>query len=770
MATPQNPNRNDPADVGRIEKEQLAWSNILRLKKEITTATKQEEGIRQQLLTLQRAEAKNAAEYKKSINATKQLEKDIQQERLNGNKRGVKALKDQISMEQQLQKNLMKTQGGALMMLKLRAKATKDGLTTERDLIKNINKERGLGAKIADLFRSKEKTQRQIDIARAKAGGGANTGAPASGGKDTGALAAAGPAGAMAAAMAAAIEKLKAPFKAIYQEIKKALIAPLNEAAGILGTDKAGIGGGKVSGAGATSMLDALSNIASSIPFIGGLLGGLVSGFKTILDAVLGIDQANVNVARSLGVSKKEAQAFRMQMQGLALATHDMVVNQTRLVESQLQLSEAMGVTNKLSGELLVNDVRLADIAGIQVESRKAIAESSVVSGKSATSITKNLIGQIGYLKATTGISFKWQTVLTEVSKLSGVLGLTFAKYPDKLTATLLKVKSLGFDLEKLNQSAGALLNFEDSISKEFEAQVLTGKDINLTKARQAALDNDLATVAQEITKYTGSSADYLKMNRIEADSYAEAMGMTRDGLADVLKQQELLGRMGARDVNQAKQIYESYRKRGLTQEQMVRAMGEENYQKYTEISIAERLAAVMEKIKQTFLDFVERSKIFEFLTNPQRVNAFINTVIQNLAGAVNMIGDIIASLMEGISHIPFTDKGKWQGYADSIRGGAGNLAGNISSIAFEKGGVVPGTSKTGDNVIANVNSKEMVLTEPQQANLFKMANNGGAGGDKNINLTANIVVGGEKLSSTNITYTLRSHDTYLDNSTGHYP
>lgn len=39
----------------------------------------------------------------------------------------------------------------------------------------------------------------------------------------------------------------------------------------------------------------------------------------------------------------------------------------------------------------------------------------------------------------------------------------------------------------------------------------------------------------------------------------------------------------------------------------------------------------------------------------------------------------------------------------------------------FERGGIVPGTSYTGDKVTARVNSREMILTQRQQANLFDL-------------------------------------------------
>jgi TP901 family phage tail tape measure protein len=64
------------------------------------------------------------------------------------------------------------------------------------------------------------------------------------------------------------------------------------------------------------------------------------------------------------------------------------------------------------------------------------------------------------------------------------------------------------------------------------------------------------------------------------------------------------------------------------------------------------------------------------------------------------------------------------------------SIVSNISGInpSFQYGGIVGGSSFSGDKVQANVNSGEMVLTTEQQGRLFKMANgqggsNGGNGG-----------------------------------------
>lgn len=55
--------------------------------------------------------------------------------------------------------------------------------------------------------------------------------------------------------------------------------------------------------------------------------------------------------------------------------------------------------------------------------------------------------------------------------------------------------------------------------------------------------------------------------------------------------------------------------------------------------------------------------------------------------------------------------------------------AAQIVGLKFANGGVVPGTSFTGDRVSANVNSGEMILNRQQQATLFDIANRGDGSG-----------------------------------------
>ena len=65
----------------------------------------------------------------------------------------------------------------------------------------------------------------------------------------------------------------------------------------------------------------------------------------------------------------------------------------------------------------------------------------------------------------------------------------------------------------------------------------------------------------------------------------------------------------------------------------------------------------------------------------------------------------------------------------------------------FEQGGIVPGSSFSGDNVQANVNSGEMILNRQQQSNLFNMAKQGGGQGQQEIVVNTSVQVGEEEIA-----------------------
>ena len=128
---------------------------------------------------------------------------------------------------------------------------------------------------------------------------------------------------------------------------------------------------------------------------------------------------------------------------------------------------------------------------------------------------------------------------MDEVGK-AGAYGLAqFQGSVVALTEGVAQAKALGLSLDQVNSVAGKLLDFESSINAELQAELLLGKDINLEKARLAALNNDQKTLMEEINREMGTFEDFSKMNRIQQEAMADAIGMSVDGLSESLLMQQ---------------------------------------------------------------------------------------------------------------------------------------------------------------------------------------------------------------------------------------
>ena len=446
----------------------------------------------------------------------------------------------------------------------------------------------------------------------------------------------------------------------------------------------------KVAGAGASSVIksafSSLLDPAVALPVI----GGLVKGFSQLVEFALQGQDRTTKFGRNLGMSYDNALKVRNEFSKIAFQSDSILINSEKLMQSQEELTGILGTNNILSSQLLSTNIQLKDIAGLEAETRGELAQSSIITGKSMEATTKSVLAQVVGLQKATGIGFNFQKILKEASSLGGYLGLSFAKYPDKLTKSLVTVKAMGLELKQLDSMADSFLDFESSISNEFEAQLLTGKNINLSKARELFLNNELAEAAQEITSQVGSADEFLKMNRISAESLAKSFGMSRDQLGEMLKRQELLSRIGAKDTDNAQKQLEIGLKRFGNQKALAAAVGEEAYSSMLNASSQEKIAAFMEKIKQSIADFVTNSPLIPmieraigWLSKPSNIQKIMSYVQSAFALIFDIVGKTAAAVMRignffgaGINQdlIDIAASG-----GDSIR--AMNLSGPVSNV-----------------------------------------------------------------------------------------
>ena len=435
----------------------------------------------------------------------------------------------------------------------------------------------------------------------------------------------------------------------------KGLTKELMEKAGI-GDMGTGVGAAaKIKGAGGVGGLQKtlkpisplLKGLKALAPALKKLLGPLA-----LLAEVIALDKQTADMAKNTNITYKEATKLRSEMQAIANASGENFVTGKKLVESFTELNKELGTSGtKLDGELLTTMTQLREMAGFTNEEMMGLAKLALTTDDNMEDITGEFMAAAQAAGVQNGVMVNTKTLSKDLANLSAATTLSLGKNPKLLGEALAVTKALGMEMEQLEGIASGLMNFEESIKNELEAELLLGKNINLEKARQAALNNDLATLAQEIAEQAGTSAEFAEMNRIQQDALAKSVGMSREELAQTLfVQEQLAGSTGEEAEEQERLLNARIAEVGLAQAQKEMAdQGFEGLKK--QVGMADRLTAAMDKLNEVVVTLVEAFmpildiliSVFDFVGMIMKV---LDPMIQATLVGVGMIQDLVSGIM----------------------------------------------------------------------------------------------------------------------------
>ena len=136
-----------------------------------------------------------------------------------------------------------------------------------------------------------------------------------------------------------------------------------------------------------------------------------------------------------------------------------------------------------------------------------------------------------------------------------------FAKFgkegAENFIKTSIAAKKLGIDMSSITSAAEGLLDIEGSISKQMEAEVLLGRQLNLDAARQAALQGDYLTLTKELANQVGSVAEFNQMNAIQQQALADSLGMSVADTRKMVENQDKLAGLSEEALNHYKETGE---------------------------------------------------------------------------------------------------------------------------------------------------------------------------------------------------------------------
>ena len=303
-----------------------------------------------------------------------------------------------------------------------------------------------------------------------------------------------------------------------------------------------------------------------------------------LLAAVLENSQSMAKFRQDLGLSYEASIVLRSEMGVIAATSGDIYQTNKKTMESFGTLNAELGFTVDHTGEILETMTNLTGRFGMANNEAARMTGLLRLQGKNTEEISMNIQDSLHGMIQTGDVAFTVKDVFKDIGKTSSSVQVSLGGSVEKIGAAVIQAKKLGLELKDVEGIASSLLEFEQSIEKELTAELLTGRQINLEKARLYALTNDYVNLGKELERQNITFSEYGNMNFKQQEATADMLGMSRDTMSEMLMKQELMG---------------------LTNEQIKNQYGESVAEQYKSLGAAEKFGLAMEKIKDTVSNLV---------------------------------------------------------------------------------------------------------------------------------------------------------------------
>ena len=257
-----------------------------------------------------------------------------------------------------------------------------------------------------------------------------------------------------------------------------------------------------------------------------------------IIEGVKLLDASVIGLQRSLVQTGANAS---LAFGNIASAAAETGMTLDKMIPLNNALNDSLGTSAVFSKDTLASMSLLANKLGLSAEEAAKLYKETAGSGVSLDDFVGNIADATVEFNKANKSAIGIKTILSDVSHASAATSLSLKAFPGGIQKAALSARKLGLSLDKVEDTMSGMLDIENSIAKEMEAEILLGRDLNLDKARLAALNNDIEGFTKAIADQGITAADFTKMNRLEQEALAAALGMSRDELGGMLKTEKAM-------------------------------------------------------------------------------------------------------------------------------------------------------------------------------------------------------------------------------------
>ena len=299
----------------------------------------------------------------------------------------------------------------------------------------------------------------------------------------------------------------------------------------------------KVVGAGITSVFKGVGQALTDPVTIFGLL---TKGFMALLALGQEFAQKTADIGKSFLDMNTSASTVAGSLQ--TMASNSRYMNYEEAANALKSMNAVAGTSVMISGEQIEAYHKYTHFLGLSEKAAQGLYKVSLLSGKEFGNVGDEIGGVVKGLNQANGTSMSLNDIMEEVTNASAKSMANIGSNPAKLAAAAFQAKKLGLTLDQVAAAGESHLDFENSIAKEMEAELLLGKNLNLETMRAASLSGDEATVAKEMNRLLEENYESTKGNKIQQKALADAMGVSVEELHSMNQARLLQKKMGDMD------------------------------------------------------------------------------------------------------------------------------------------------------------------------------------------------------------------------------
>ena len=298
-----------------------------------------------------------------------------------------------------------------------------------------------------------------------------------------------------------------------------------------------------------SAMLDGIKKKATA--FIGVFSNGFLA-FGAVSKFLANQVISTRDLAKNLGVSTGEA--FKLTKQTKILNAQfagtgmDFTEAQAQMVEQASDLNEVTMANVKAVG---IMSERFGMSASEAAKLRKIQLEITGGSEEAADALTAGAIALAEANDVAPG------AVLSDMAANSEEFARFGAEGAKRMALTAVATKKVGIEMSSLVSASRGLLDIENSLTAEMEAEVLLGRELNLETARRAALEGDHLTVLKELAKEFGTVEEFQNLSVLQQEAAAAAANMTVEEMTKMLANQDKITNLKGEELEHFKKTGE---------------------------------------------------------------------------------------------------------------------------------------------------------------------------------------------------------------------